>query len=62
MTYFKSHKNGQPVAPRAAWVQEEASALKPAVKPIFEDTAITPLLTAKYPIIQKIQQILDTKE
>jgi hypothetical protein len=61
MAYFKSYKNVQPVPPSPAWVQEEANALKPALKPIFEDTAITPLLAAKFPVIQRIQQIFPSE-
>jgi hypothetical protein len=60
MTHFKLYKNFQPVAPSAVWVQDEANALKPTLKPIFEDPVLSPLLSAKYPIIQRVQQIFPT--
>jgi hypothetical protein len=57
MTYFKSFKNIQPVAPTPSWTSEEANSLKPALKPIFEDAMITAILASKYPVVQRLPQL-----
>jgi hypothetical protein len=57
MTYFRSYKNVQPLPPSAAWVAEDATALKPTAKPIFDDAAIGPILASKYPSLLRLGQL-----
>ncbi|OHS94201.1 hypothetical protein TRFO_11266 [Tritrichomonas foetus] len=57
MVYFKTFKNVTPVQSYPPWTGDEASTLKVAVKPIFEDTLITPMLTQNYPSLQRLTQV-----
>ena len=57
MVYFKSFKNVQPSPPSPAWTGDEATTIKPAVKPIFEDTAMTQSMNEHYPTLLRLQQV-----
>ena len=57
MVYFKSFKNVQPAQSNPPWTGDEATTIKIAAKPIFEDTQATPLMTPLYPSIQRITAV-----
>ena len=57
MTYFKSFKNVTPVTTYPSWTGDEGTTIKIAVKPIFDDSTMTPLLTQRYPNIQRLTQV-----